>query len=33
MMTLRTIEFPDEHRERRLLPLKHARRVASKTED
>jgi hypothetical protein len=32
-MTLRTIEFPDGHRERRLLPIKHAPRVTLETED
>lgn len=28
MMTLETIEFPDGHREQRLVPLKHSRRTA-----
>jgi hypothetical protein len=32
-MTLRTIEYPDGHRERLLLPIKHAQRVTLETED
>lgn len=32
-MTLRTIEFPDGHRERRLLPIKRAQRFTPETED
>ena len=32
-MTLRTIEYPDGHRQRRLLTINHARRVELQTED
>jgi hypothetical protein len=32
-MTLRTIEYPDGHREQHLLPIKHAQRVTLETED
>jgi hypothetical protein len=33
MMILRTIEFPDGHREQRLLPISHSRRTALRTEE
>jgi hypothetical protein len=33
MMILRTIEFPDGHREQRLLPLGHSRRAAFPSEE
>ncbi len=32
-MTLRTIEYSDGHRERRLLPIKHAQRATLESED
>jgi hypothetical protein len=33
MMYLRTIEFPDGHREQQLLPIRRSRRTAVQTED
>jgi hypothetical protein len=33
MMILRTIEFPDGHREQRLLPMSHSRTVAAQSDD
>jgi len=33
MMILRTIEFPDGHREQRLLPMNPSRKIASQSED
>jgi hypothetical protein len=33
MMILRTVEFPDGHREQRLLPLNRTRRIASQSEE
>jgi hypothetical protein len=33
VMILRTIEFPDGHREQRLLPMSHSRRTAFRTEE
>jgi hypothetical protein len=33
MMYLRTIEFPDGHREQQLLPIRRSRRMAVQTED
>jgi hypothetical protein len=33
MMILRTVEFPDGHREQRLLPMSHLGSTAFRTEE